>query len=1058
MKRITLLLAFLVMSIGWAMAQSQVEVSGTVISAEDNQPIIGASVRGKTSKRGDRTDINGKFKFTVPAGEKVIIVSFVGMQTQEVAVGKNLRIVLRASQEQLDEVMVVAYGTAKKSTFTGSAVVVDAKRLDKMQSADAAKALEGMVPGLSVTSSSGAPGTSTTLRVRGIGSLNASSAPLIILDGAPYSGAINSINSKDIESINVLKDAASAALYGARAANGVILIQTKRGKQGSVAVNFEARVGKNYRGVPEYDVIRDPGIYYTTMWEAIKNAQIYARKPLTPEAASEFASKNLIEELGYNIYKGVADDAVVGVDGKLASNATIKYEDAHSFNDWEGLLYTPQLRQEYNLSVTKGSEKSSIFFSLGYLDDKGFNETSGFDRLTARLSYDSQVYDWLKVAASSQLSKTRMNAVADGGAVANTFNWTRTIAPIYPVYKHDAEGKFVLKNGEKLFDDGAAVKGVNGNRAYNPDRNLPAQQRLDRDETKRIYLVQNFRSDVILPWNFKFNTTATYNYRSSLNTEFKNPKIGDGAAYGGILQKNTYSYESLNWNQVLNWEKKFDQLTVQAMLGHEIFTETTRILDGEKRNLLDPALKEFSSAAKITDLTSYSRNYNIEGFFGQLTTDYAGKYYVSASLRRDASSVFAPEHRWGTFYSIGASWRIAQESFLKDIKAIDNLKLRVSYGAQGNDYLLLPTTTPLRAYTPYTNLYEIDSDGENPTFSPAFKGNREITWEKNLNFNVGLEFSFLKGLIAGEIDFFKRRTNDMLFNLPTPKATGFSSEPTNVGNMENTGYEFNLNSRVYSNDKVSVTIGVNGSGYKNKILNLPETFKKDGITRRYRIIKEGGGIYDYWMVKYAGVDPEDGDALYWMFEKGEDGKDGKFVKKKSEYYSTDPEHKQFVGSAIPKMIGGFYTNINAYGFDFSAQFSYRIGGIVNDGEYAGLMGTGTYGDNWHKDILNRWTPTNKETNVPRLHADSQGLIQTSDRFLIDGSFLSLRNVTFGYTVPEKYLKSFNIKGLRAYIVADNVALWSKRKGLDPRLSLTGDQSAAVNSAIRTVSVGLSLNL
>lgn len=211
------------------------------------------------------------------------------------------------------------------------------------------------------------------------------------------------------------------------------------------------------------------------------------------------------------------------------------------------------------------------------------------------------------------------------------------------------------------------------------------------------------------------------------------------------------------------------------------------------------------------------------------------------------------------------------------------------------------------------------------------------------------------------------------------------------------------------------------------------------------------------MVKYAGVDPEDGDALYWMFKK-EEGKEGEFVKTKSKGYSSDGIHKQFVGSAIPKMIGGFYTNINAYGFDFSTQFSYRIGGIVNDGEYAGLMGSGTAGSNWHKDILNRWTPTNKETNVPRLQENAQGLIQTSDRFLIDGSFLSLRNITLGYTVPEKYLKSFHIKGLRAYVVADNVALWSKRKGFDPRVALSGDQTSAVNSAIRTISFGLSLNL
>lgn len=1055
MKRITLFLAFLVMSIGWAMAQTQVEVSGTVISAEDNLPVIGATVRGKVSNKGAQTNIDGKFKFTVPSTEKTLVISYVGMKTMEVSVGKDLRIVLEPDAHVTEELLVVAYGTAKKSTFTGSAVVVDSKKLEKMQSADAAKALEGMVPGLSVTSSSGAPGSGTTLRVRGIGSLNANSAPLIILDGAPYSGEINSINSKDIESINVLKDAASAALYGARAANGVILIQTKRGKEGMVSVNFDARFGKNYRGVPEYDIMTDPGMYYTTMWEAIKNGKIYSEAPLSEADAAKYASENLIKNLGYNIYKNVADADVVGIDGKLHNNPTIKYEDASTFNDWTALLYKPQWRQEYNLSVNRGVNKNNILFSFGYLDDKGFNVTSGFDRITTRLAFDSQIYDWLKVSSGSQLAKTRSNFVRDGTAYANTFQWTRSIAPIYPVYRHDAEGKIVMDADGKVYDDGSSNDGVHGPRQYAANMNLPAQQRMNKNEYTNLYLTQNFRADVVLPFGFNFNTTATYYLKSWNQSDFKNPKLGDGAAYDGILEKKSNYQESLNWNQVLVWDKKFgDDFTLQAMLGHEIYTQTTHYLSGKKRNFLDPALIDFIAAAKITELTSYKTNYNIEGFFGQFTADYAGKYYLSASLRRDASSIFAPEHRWGTFYSIGGSWRIAQEDFLKDVRAIDNLKLRASYGEQGNDYLYLPIKDEfIRSFSPYTNTYRIGSDGENATFTPAYKGTRDITWEKNINFNVGLEFSFFKGLIAGEIDFFQRRTNDMLFNLPISSTTGFESEPHNIGNMQNTGFEFNLSSRVYSNEDISVTLGVNGSGYKNKILNLPEDFKKDGISEGLRIIKEGGGIYDYWTVKYAGVNPDNGDALYYIKNK-----EGEFVPTSSKEYKSDTEHRQFIGSGIPKMIGGFYANINAYGFDFSAQFSYRIGGLVYDGQYEGLMGTGQLGKNWHVDILNRWTPTNKETNVPRLQLDSQGLIQSSDRFMIDGSFLSLRNITLGYTLPEVVNKALKVKGLRAYVVADNVALWSKRKGLDPRVALNGTQSEAVNSAIRTLSFGLSLNI
>lgn len=329
-KHLTMLLACLFLSIGVALAQTQ--INGTVVSESDGEPIVGATVRVVGHNTGTATDIDGKFKITMPVGATKIIVSYVGMKSQELVARNNMRVVLQSESKAIDEVFVVAYGTAKKSSFTGSAVSVDSKKIDKMQTADAAKALEGMVAGLAVTSSSGRAGTSATIRIRGIGSLNASSSPLIILDGAPYESEINSINPKDIENISVLKDAASAALYGARGANGVILITTKSGQKGKLQVSFDARIGSNRRGVPEYDVISDPGTYYRLTWESLKNRQIYSNKPAANPA--EWASNNLIETLGYNIYN-TPDNQVVDVNGNLTT-APIKYEDAGSFNNWTG--------------------------------------------------------------------------------------------------------------------------------------------------------------------------------------------------------------------------------------------------------------------------------------------------------------------------------------------------------------------------------------------------------------------------------------------------------------------------------------------------------------------------------------------------------------------------------------------------------------------------------------------------------------------------------------------------------------------------------------------------
>ena len=480
---------------------------------------------------------------------------------------------------------------------------------------------------------------------------------------------------------------------------------------------------------------------------------------------------------------------------------------------------------------------------------------------------------------------------------------------------------------------------------------------------------------------------------------------------------------------------------------------SARTFSVTKQTLLDPTLKEFINAAKTTELNSYTRDYRVEGWFGQATADYDNKYYVSASLRYDGSSVFHPDHRWGTFWSLGASWRINQEKFMENLTFIDNLKLRVSYGVQGNDYLLLPGSTT-RAYTPYTNLYSIGTTGTSSTYSPTYKGNKEITWEKNHNLDVGIEFSLWNGKLSGELEVFNRLTTDMLFNLPIPSTTGFSTQPVNFGKMTNKGFEFTLSSNVYSDKNINVNVSVNGTTYKNKIKELPEEFRKDGIVSGYRLIKEGGSIYDYWMIKSAGVDEKTGDALYYMYD--EDTKT--FVAKPSKFYSTDNINKQYVGSAIPKLAGGFSLSAVAYGFDFSAQFAYRIGGKFLDLGYQNLMSAGTAGTNWHKDILNRWTPENTKTDVPRLQNANQGLIQSSDRFIIDASYLALTNLTFGYTLPSNWVNRAGLQTVRVYFAADNLGFFSKRKGLDPRTSVSGTQDYSVNSAVRTLSLGLTVSL
>lgn len=1054
------MLAFLLLSISCAFAQ-KLTVKGTVLD-ETGQSIIGATVREKgVATNGASTDMDGHFTLTVNQGA-TIVVSYVGYKTQEVKAAAQLTIKMVPDSELLDEVMVVAFGTAKKESFTGSAVVVDSKTLEKTQANDAVKALEGVVPGLQIANASGAPGTGTTMRIRGVGSINASSAPLIVMDGAPYDGNINSINPRDIESINVLKDAASAALYGARGANGVIIITTKKGKEGLTQVSFDMRLGQNQRGVPEYDVITDPGLFYETYWDAIRNNYLFrGDKPLSPEAAAQAATNDLIGELGYNIYN-VADNAVVGIDGKLNPDAKLIYEDGDSFNDWAGALLSPKMRQEYNLSLSRGNEDSKTFFSLGYLKDNGYALKTDFERISSRISYVSDLYDWLKLSASSQLAYTAGNfGNSSSSAAANVFYFTRSIAPIYPLYLHDAEGKIMHDDqGNALYDTGVERRGINGARAFAGSKNIVGETELDRDMYKSWYMTDNVRLDFDLTHGFKFNTTFTYFMNVDKYSYHKNPVMGDGIGYNGSLEMTDDLSQTINWNQVLTYDFKLGDFGGQAMLGHEIYSRMFNRLYGSKQDTLDPYSMQLNTYAKTTELTSSRHEYRVEGYFGQLNLNYLEKYYLSASLRRDGSSVFSPENRWGTFWSTGLSWRLEQEDFMKDVKWINALKLRTSVGQQGNDVLY--DNSGYRMWTPYADLYEITNDGTQNAISPAFMGNPDITWEKNLNYSLGVDFALFDHRLRGEVDYFMRTTTDMLFNEPVSKTTGFTFKPMNLGKMRNRGFEFKLDGDIIRTDDFTWSVGVNGTHYRNKILALPERFKEEGLSNGGRILKEGGGIYDYYLVHYVGVNPENGDAIYERHNDDYDENDPEskqFIEVPSKKYRSEIKDRQMIGTAIPDLEGGFNTAFAYKGFDLSAQFSYRLGGKMYDNGFANLMHAGSSNaGNWHMSIQDRWTVNNKEGIYPRVELSNQNLLSWSDMFVTDASYLALRNVTLGYSIPRDWALKAGLQSARIYFTCDNAFLWSKRKGLDPRTSVSGSSANNLASAIRTISGGLTITL
>ena len=1024
----------------WLVAQ-EITIKGTV-KDQDGLELPGAAIVIKGTNKGIATDGNGAFEIKAHQGD-ILVFSTIGYAPTEVKVGKerNLNIVLSVDVLQLEgtEVVAVAYGTTDKKSFTGSMATIKAETIQAKQSSDVAKTLEGAVAGVQISTSSGQPGSNSAIRIRGIGSINASSAPLIILDGVPFEGTLNAINNSDIESVNVLKDASSSALYGARGANGVVLITTKSGSKGRLSITLDSKLGFNYRGIPEYDIISSPGEYYETLWSALYNQNRYAQNQADALARTN-ASQSLINNVGtgYNIYN-VADDQVVLSNGKLNPAATIKYSDAATFNQWEKALFNSRVRKEHNLSMTKGTEYNSFYFSFGYLGDEGYNMNTYFNRYATRFSYKGDITSWLKTNASSMITYTEQQGSTEDNGYDNPFAWTRTIAPIYPIYEHDANG-----NRLNTYDYGITRK-------FNNNTNPVATQRENLNYNRDYYFNQSLSLDAKLLKNFTFSVNGNFYANFYDVNYFTTPLGGAGKNYGGSATKYKSDNTVLTFNQLLRYNKNWDNYGIEALLGHESYKKRFGTIEGGKKNFVDPYNSEFNNAAVLSSLTSYTRRYFVEGYFGQINANYQQKYYLSASLRRDGSSVFAPENRWGTFWSVGASWLLSEEKFLEKAKFIDLIKLKLSYGVQGNDELYLPGSYS-RSYVPYMTLYSVSTNGNTPGLVASYKGNRNITWEESGNLNAGIELALFNNRLTLEADYFIKKTNNLLFDMPLPASTGFSSEPRNVADMVNKGFEFSLGVTPIRTDKVEWTISLNGLHYKNEITRLPEELREKGLTRGYQILREGGSIYDFYMVKWGGVNPVNGDAQFYI----KNTTTGEYkLKGSADYDSTNS--KQYVGTSIPDLQGGFGTTLSAYNFDLAIQFSYQFGGKFYDSQYANLMHSGDLGRTWHTDIRNRWTPENTTSDIPRLEFANQKLLSLSDRFMVSSNYLSLRNVSLGYTFKQEIVEKLGLTKLRYYLTADNVYLWSKRQGLDPRTSLAGDNDDAVYSPIRTVSMGLTLN-
>ena len=1069
-----MMLAGLFLSVGMALAQTT--VTGTVVSYEDNEPIIGATIQVVgNSGIGTITDYDGNFTLEVPEGMKTLRITYVGMEPLEVAVStKTLKIQLRNDVHTLDEVVVVAYGTQKKTSLTGSIQEVKSDAIELRPTTSVASALEGTVTGVQVNSTVGAPGEDPQIRIRGVGTVNGSSAPLYILDGVPYSGNISDLNPQDIESMSVLKDAASAALYGNRASNGVILITTKKGKQGKMNVTLDIKQGIYTRGISEYSRL---GVrqWMEAQYLNLKNNRMAAGDDAA--TAADYANRMLISDrLMLNIFNK-ADDALFGADGKLVSDAQIKGTYAEDLHWYDQAIHNGY-RQEYNFNANGATEKSDYLVSLGYLDEQGYLKTSGFDRLSARLSANIQPATWLKMGVN--LNATHQNFKAGygtGTANTNPFNFCRKVSPIYPVHAHNLmTGEYYLDGqGNKIYDGGSYIDPdgqVVITRNQYPERHVIWENQINSDKIIRNTVNSIAYANIILPYNFTFMLKGNLNLSNDSENKYYSALIGDGKANNGRLRRSDIRQKNYTFQQQLHWRNEYGVHAFDALLAHENYYLTRNFLYAGKDSEIFSDIANLLNFTSMVSLYDYNDNYRLESYLGRVRYGYDSRYNIEFSFRRDGSSRFSKDARWGNFWSTGASWVISNEKWMKQYDFVNYLKLRADYGEVGND-----SGSGLYGYLA---LYQQDVHAGKGAFIISQLPNDDLKWETGQSWGVALEGRLFNKLNFN-VEYFDRRNKDLIFNVYNPlsagaTATEYAESVTtmNLGTVSNHGFELSADMDVYKTKDWSVNVGASITFEKNKVVKLPEQ-NRDGIISGNQKIVEGKDRYQFYTYTWEGINTKNGFSLYkfndddYFFTDGDVtyGNPAKTEIKDAQKnavvvidgtpytYLTTYAKREFHGSALPTAYGSFNVSASYKAFSLFTLFTYQLGGKVMDSNYQTLMTSQSTPTALHKDVLKGWTADQATANdaidrhgVPVL-SDAPALASgmevdlnsTSSRWLTSASYLILKNVNLGYQLPKELVRKAGVENVTVTLTCENLFTLTARKGMNPQQTFSGSQSA-----------------
>jgi tonB-linked outer membrane protein, susC/ragA family len=1052
-------LAALFLCVGTALAQT--EISGTVISSEDKQPIIGASILVAGTQNGTVTDVDGNFKLSAAAGSK-LVVSYIGMNSKTVTAAPNMKITLDPEDKKLDEVVVVAYGTAKRQSLTGSVAVVDSKKISDRINTSVTGALEGSAPGVQVNNSYGEPGQAPKIHIRGVGTLvNGADQPLYIVDGTPYEGNIAELNPNDIESMSVLKDASSAALYGNRAANGVILITTKKAKYASKP-NITLKVDHGFyrRGLPEYDRL-GPDQWMEASWKAMKNSALSGGIVSTEADAADYATKQLVTDYARrNIYDG-ASDALFNSNGKLIAKIRPGYDDL----DWAKGVERTGHRQEYNLSAAVSGDKFNIYSSAGYLNEQGYIRNSSYERFTGRINTTYNATKWLELGInlSGTSANRNFNPNASGNMFANPFYVTRYMAPIYPVYLHNADGSYLLDaDGNKQYDTTSE---------YLQNRNIVYEMSMDKDKTRRNVLDGLIYAKVTLPYGFTFTGKADLNHANTNRQTYNNPIIGDGSTNNGRLTEYSYQYTSYTGQELLTWEHDFDVHHLDVLLGHENYSWNRRYSMARNVNAAIDGLLALSNFVSNSDTEGFFNDYRTESYLGRLRYSYDDKYFADFSLRRDGSSKFQKDNRWGNFFSFGVNWNIKKENFMKDVKWVDALRARASYGEVGNDAAV--------DYYGYQALYYITKNGGKPALIRQKLAANNLKWETTQTFDFGVEGTLFDRLNFS-LGYFDKRSKDLLFQVRFPLSAGSFSgnsdienltQYQNIGTISNRGFEIMLSGDVVRSKDWTWNLSFDATTLKNKVLKLPNG---EDILHGHQKYSVGHSAYEWYTYHFAGVDQMTGSSLYDLDTQKESAANaaGALVEINGTKYTTNSAfaQREWAGTALPSVYGSFGSNLRWKDLSLSVLMTYSLGGKIMDASYQSLMSTGSASSAaaLHKDILGSWdgVPAGMTATSPN-RIDPHGIPiidfnqsnennSLSDRWLTSASYLIMKNIMLTYRLPKTLVSSWGLGGVSVKAGVENLFTVTSRKGLNPQYNFKGGSDDTYVSA-RVFNFGLSVD-